>query len=218
VLYASSRGVVRRPCAQPFDLSECLRRLCADIANRTPELAHVDVSRVLIGMTPARNRSRYGLQARVTPLRFEHGKLLRERHGTLYGLQRFYVDGREMLYHIAFCLPRFLDQEFHEKLITIFHELYHINPSFNGDLRRHAGRCCLHSHSQRKYDEHMAGLVDAYLATAPEPALLEPLRLNCRQLFERHSAVRAVAVARPKVVPLVHGIRPRNSKKNGRFP
>jgi hypothetical protein len=64
----------------------------------------------------------------------------------------------------------------------------------------------------------MARLVRAYLSTAPEPALLQPLRLNCRQLIELHGAVRALAVPRPKVVPLVSAPRTRNSKKNGRFP
>jgi hypothetical protein len=193
----------RRPdLRQPFDFSDHLDRLCTDIVCRCPQLAHIDVTRLLIGMTRSRSSRRHGLQARITPLRFEGGKLLRIRRGRAYCLQRYFIDDREILYHMFFCVPRFLDQSFREKLITVFHELYHIDPTFNGDLRRYAGRCCLHSRSKRRYDEHMAALVRDYLGTRPEPELLNPLRLNCRQLLERYGRVRGAVVARPKVIPL----------------
>ena len=59
---------------------------------------------------------------------------------------------------MTFCLPRFLDQTFEEKLLTVFHELFHIGPSFDGDLRRHPGRYAVHTHSKAQYDSHMAAL------------------------------------------------------------
>jgi len=46
-------------------------------------LAHVDVSRLLFGMTQARTGEVHGLQARVTPLRFRGGQLTRRRRGVL---------------------------------------------------------------------------------------------------------------------------------------
>ena len=185
-----------------FDFTHCLQLICADIARRCPQLAHVDVSRLLIGMTHARNRRRHGLQARLTPLRFEGGKLLRVRRGVTYCLQRYFLDEREMLYHMTFCLPRFFDQDFQEKLVTIFHELYHIDPAFNGELRRHAGRCHMHAHSKRGYDERMATFVGDYLATRPDSALHDALRLNWQQLLKQHGVVRGIVVARPKVIPV----------------
>ena len=48
--------------------------------------------------------------------------------------------GREMLYLLSFYMPRFQNLSFSEKLITILHELWHISPDFDGDLRRLAGR------------------------------------------------------------------------------
>ena len=73
-----------------------MRALCADIAARCAELRHVHMPRVLVSFTPCRNRSRYGLQARVTPLRFRGGALVRRHGPTEYQVQRFFVDGREM--------------------------------------------------------------------------------------------------------------------------
>ena len=49
-----------------------------------------------------------------------------------------------MLYVMTFCLPRFLEQSFDDKFVTIFHELFHIGPSFDGDFRRHSGRCAFY--------------------------------------------------------------------------
>lgn len=196
------------PTDQPFDFCAAIRRLCADIAQRCPELRHVDVSRLLFDMTQARSTRRHGLQARVTPLRFPEGRLERHRRGVRYQVQRYIVDNREMLYLMTFCLPRFLDQSFDEKFITLFHELYHIGPAFDGDFRRHPGRCSVHSRSKHEYDRHMALLARAYLATRPEPALFDFMRLTFVQLQHRHGSVRAVTVPRPKVIPVAARINP----------
>ncbi len=106
-----------------LDLTGRLAAVCADIARRCPVLAHVRPGELLVTVTPSRNRSAYGLQARVTPMRFRGGALTRRVRGHDYQVQRYYVDGREVLYVVTFCVPRFLDQPFEEKLVTIFHEL-----------------------------------------------------------------------------------------------
>jgi predicted metallopeptidase len=165
-------------------------------------LAHIDVSRLLFAVTQARSARPHGLQARVTPLRFRHGQLTRRRQGICYQVQRYIVDDTEMLYLITFCLPRFLDQSFDDKFITLFHELFHISPAFEGDLRRHDGRCTLHTRSQREYDAYMAQLARAYLATGPDASLHAFLRLNFAQLAYRHGSVVGVVVPRPRLLPI----------------
>jgi hypothetical protein len=186
----------------PLDFTARIRRLCEDVTARCPELAHIDPSVVLFSFTPARNRSVYGLQARVTPMRFRNGEPTRRFRGTVYQVQRYYVGGREMLYLVTFCLPRFLDQSFAEKLVTVFHELYHISPNFDGDLRRHAGRYEVHSHSKREYDARMAALVKRFLADHPEPALFNFLRYRTPQLLRAYSGIYGITVPRPKMIPI----------------
>lgn len=187
---------------QPFDFCSHVRRLCADVAAKSDELRHVDVTKILFGITQARCGARHGLQARVTPLRFRQGQLVRKRDGVSYQVQRYFVDGQEMLYLVTFCLPRFLDQSFDDKFITLFHELYHISPAFEGDLRRMNGRCAIHSHSKREYDAHMAQLARAYLASGADPALCAFLRLDFAQLQYRHKSVVGVVVPRPRLLPI----------------
>lgn len=190
------------PRQQPFDFCGHIRRLCTDVVARCAELRHIDVSRLLIAATQARSGRTYGLQARVTPLRFTGGSLTRQRRGVTYQVQRYFLDNHEYLYLMTFCLPRFLDQSFDDKFVTLFHELFHIGPAFDGDLRRHDGRYGLHTHSQKRYDERMAELARAYLACQPDPTLHAFLQLDFAQLQQRHGSVVAVVVPRPKVVPL----------------
>src|SRR5205085_898866 len=132
----------------------------------------------------------------------EGGSLTRQRRGITYQVQRYFLENREFLYLMTFCLPRFLDQVFDDKFITLFHELFHISPACDGDLRSHGGRYALHSHSQKRYDERMAALARAYLAGRPDPTLHAFLQLDFAQLQRRHGSVVAVVVPRPKVVPL----------------
>jgi hypothetical protein len=117
-------------------------------------------------------------------------------------VQRFFVDEREMLYVLTFCLPRFLDQSFEEKLVTVFHELYHVSPAFDGDLRRHPGRYAVHSHSKERYDRHMAELVKQYLEDHPRPDVFSFLRVGYRQLWDRHGGIVGTVVPRPKLLPV----------------
>jgi predicted metallopeptidase len=186
----------------PFDFCGHVRRLLADIVARCETLTHVQVPQLLLTVTQARNGHAHGLQARVTPLRFPKGKLVHARRGVPYQVQRYFLGGHEYLYLMSFCLPRFLNQDFDHKLTTIFHELYHIGPEFDGDLRRYNGRYCIHSHSQRCFDEQMSQLARAYLRLNPDPSLLAFLRLSFAQLQKRHGSVLGVVVPRPKLVPV----------------
>jgi predicted metallopeptidase len=172
------------------------------VAARCPAFAHVDLDRVLISFTPSRNASPYGLQARVTPMRFRDGAVARRIRGVRYRVQRYVVDGREIMYVVTFCLPRFLDQTFDEKLVTVFHELYHVSPLFNGDLRRHPGRYAVHSHSKRGYDDRMAGYAREYLSGHPAPEVFAFLRYGYTDLWRRHGGITGVVVPRPKLLPV----------------
>lgn len=195
-------AVSHPPSASAFDFTTRMRTLCDDVAARCEALRHIHMPRVLVTFTPSRNRSRYGLQARVTPLRFRDGELTRRHGSTEYQVQRFFVDGAEMLYVLTFCLPRFLDQPFREKLVTVFHELYHVSPKFDGDLRRHPGRYAVHSHSKDDYDSRMAELVRDYLADHPDPGVFDFLRLGYRELWDTHGGITGVVVPRPKLLPI----------------
>ncbi len=186
-----------------FDFTSRMRLLCEDMLGRTPELAHVDLSRVAITFSQARKGVSWGTYASLTPLRFQGGSLTTTRRGKQYQVQRI-VDpsGQEMLYLLSFYLPRFMNLDFREKLITVFHELWHIGPQFDGDLRRHEGRCFAHTHSQAEYDRQMGIFADRWLAQSPEAELWSFLHHNFPELHAAAGPIYGLRVKRPKLVPV----------------
>lgn len=180
-----------------------IRRVCEDMVQRLEPLWHIDLPRVLITFAQARKRVAHGIHASLTPLRFQEGRRWELRDGKPYAIQPVLNEaGEEMLYILTFYLPRFMDSDFFEKLITILHELWHISPEFDGDLRRFEGRCYAHTSSQAEYDAAMAEMAREYLASDPPEELLAFLRLSFRELAARYGAVFGTKVRRPKLTPL----------------
>lgn len=192
----------RKP-ANAFDLSAWLRSICADMAGRLPQLSHVDVSRVVFACNRTRKPVRHGVQASLTPLRFPGGTLQTLRGKRRYAIQQVRdAAGREMLYILRIYLPRFFNQPPSEKLCTIVHELWHIGPEFDGDLRRFPGRCYAHSHSEREYDKLCRALVERWLALSPPSELLEAIELDFAGLCHRHGRIVGQSVPTPRLIPI----------------
>jgi predicted metallopeptidase len=186
---------------QGFDFTANMRRLVQDMVDRLEELRHIHVDRVAFSFAQARKRTRHGIYATLTPMRFQGGKLHTKRRGDAYTLQRLYdAAGREMLYILTFYLPRFMDVELNEKLITILHELWHISPEFDGDLRRHPGRCYVHSPSQADYDAQMQVLANRWLQQNPPSELYEFLGFSFAELHRRHGRVFGARLPHPKLI------------------
>ena len=187
-----------------FSFTTGMRRFCADAVARTPALGHIDLDHVAVSFAQARKRTQRGMYASLTPLRFAGGSLNCRRQARAYTMQRLYdAQGREIYYILTFYLPRFMDLPFREKLITVFHELWHISPLFDGDLRRHAGRCYAHTHSQKQYDAEMDALVRQYLAASPPASLYDFLQYDFAGLVTQYGKIYGTKVRRPRLLRLI---------------
>lgn len=186
----------------PFDFSAAMQTLCEEVVRYTPELSHVTMSQVAVGFAQARRRVLHGLQAKLTPLRFENGALVLQRGRQRWTVRRMFRGEVEVLYLLTFYLPRFLDQTLEEKLITVFHELFHISPRFDGDIRRMEGRYHVHTHSQKEYDREMGVLAQRYLQAQPDEQVWGFLRFRFDELVARHGGVVGVKSPVPKLIPL----------------
>ncbi len=144
-----------------------IERLICRITSIVPELNHVDPSRVLVCVASTRGGGVHGTYAKIHPLRFPGGECSMEarngRKKVVWSMPGVTYRGVDMLYIIYFLVPRFLNLPFREKLITIFHELYHISPDFDGDIRRFPGKNYAHGSSRKRYNAFMARLVDGFL-------------------------------------------------------
>jgi hypothetical protein len=195
-----------------------LTRLMADVVARVPELSFIDLNRVLVFARPGRS-SADGPYASCHSLRIptsepgyffwrdrDTGAITRRSEWFVTKSPDVYVDGRLMNYMISFALPRFTDQalsrsrkrvlypegtpDWVAKLDTVIHELYHIDPE-QACLRRFTsadGRELDVLHSQT-YFADVAGFVQQYLATGPDPRVLEFLQYDFDGLRARYGGV-----------------------------
>jgi len=183
-----------------FDFTLHMRRLCNDMAVRVDRLKHIDISRVAISFSQARKATSFGMYASLTPMRFSQGRMHTIRRGRKWGVQRLLgADGREMLYILNFYLPRFLNQPFQEKLLTVMHELWHIGPRFDGDVRRFGSRCFAHGSSQKQYDAQVEVLLRRWLALGPPEPVYAFLRLDFGELTARYGRVFGRKIPAPKL-------------------
>jgi predicted metallopeptidase len=185
-----------------FDFTSAIRGVCRDMTFRVPALSHIDMRRVAVGVCQSRNGAMHGVFATLTPLRFEGGAVLKKVRGRRHRIQPLVNGvGHEFLYLLNFYLPRFQNLPLEEKLSTIVHELWHIGPHFDGDLRRHEGRCYAHGPSQRHYDAQMDRLTQEWLALDPPHHLYEFLASKFEELSAEYGGVRAERWPVPKIMP-----------------
>ncbi|WP_298271626.1 putative metallopeptidase [Geobacter sp.] len=194
---------VASPSPGVLNLTRELEIVVAHIVRTVEELSHIDPARVLLCISSTRSGGVGGMYAKIHPLRFPGGTRSSEhrrgRHIYVSTMPTVVHREVEVLYVIYFLLPRFFDLPPREKLVTIFHELYHISPAFDGDIRRFPGRNFAHGSSTRRYNSHMARLVDAYLAAHDTPSILSFMDGTMAELRGRHR----VLVGRRLPVPRI---------------
>ena len=186
-----------------FDYTAAIAAVCGDICFRVPELRHIDMGRVAVGFSQTKNSAPYGIFATATPLRFENGAPSYQKRGRWWTVQRhFRPDGVEYLYILYFYVPRFIELPLSQKLDTIVHELYHINPLFNGDLRRFPGRNYAHG-QKKKYDQTVNRLVQYWLKQDPPEHLWDFLCYNYRDLAAKYGKPSGTRIPSPKIIPVI---------------
>lgn len=203
----SFSGVIMTDSPKSFDYTNAIYALCKSVCSVVREFRTIDCDRVGFSFRVARNRqSGYGCWACVLPLRFENGSIvtyrdrrcytLDERGSRVIATQRRYFktrrvvgpNGQELLYIFSIMSPRFLNLSIREKIDTIMHELYHISPAFNGDVRRFPGRNWQHG-NKKEYDAKAAAFSELWLASEPDPRLYDFLNYNALELRQKYGRV-----------------------------
>ncbi len=136
-------------------IDAALSRLAQDLALASPDLAHIDASRILF----VAGAGRLFTRASIRPL--EPAALGASTKPSVV------IEGVSMLYEI--CLrPRFFLQTGPEqRLMTIAHELWHASPLFDGTLaedRRH------HNAGPERIESEVTEIVDRFLDSGSDAA------------------------------------------------
>lgn len=184
-----------------LDFNGRMTQLIAEITSHLDEFRDVDASRIRVSASFNRSRNRGGVLAYVVPLRYRDGVPVEMKRdgGKLYhwAMPPQEHEGREFLYYMYFMLPRFFGLSLRQKVETVVHELYHIDPTFNGDLRRFKGRSALHGNA-RAFDRKVTELTDQFLAITERPECYEFLRGGPYALRLRYGEILAQHYPEPK--------------------
>ncbi|MHB9024258.1 MAG: putative metallopeptidase [Armatimonadota bacterium] len=182
-----------------IDLSTQIERILVDLCARVPELSHIHPRRVLVCLTRSRKRGAGGVFAKLVPMRFPDGSRWKTLNGHCYAFPQIPTEEGEVLYLIYIYVPRFFEQPFERRLLTLIHELYHIAPAFDGTIRRFGSRS--HGNSRDKFNDNLQPLVDGYLAARPDEELLTILRKDLHVL-SREATLFGRQLGLPKPVRL----------------
>lgn len=183
-----------------LDYTAKMREVIADICRRHAAFQHIDTDRILVGYSQTRRATKHGTHATLMPLRFEGGAAETTRDGVQWRMPSVTVEGVQMLYVLHLFLPRFCNLSLEEKLTTLCHELYHISPEFNGDLRRFPGRNWQHGSLRKRYDELMRSLAEKYLASGPPEELISFLKLDFDGLRGEYGNICGLRIRRPHLI------------------
>lgn len=176
-----------------------MTRLIEDIVKTHPSFDHIDPDNILVVMSRS-NGSRSGVVAKLRPLRFEGGARTRIIRGIEYIAPGVNIGGKDILYVIYFHLPRFLNHgDYKTKLMTVLHELYHISPLFNGDIRRFPGKNYAHGNSRKNYDKLIDIYTDEYISSTRWPELSHFLKHRHAELKRKYGAIYGCMIRIPRL-------------------
>lgn len=185
---------------ESINLSDTLTLLLREMVQRTEEFKLFDVNRILLCCSTNRKKTGGGIYGKLLPLRFENGSKIIKHNSRFYIIPRLVVNGTEILYLMYFYLPKFFDLSAREKINVMFHELYHISPLFNGDIRRMGEVKKAHGHSRKAFEERYIGYARdfyEYIRHTPYHAFLqmstEDLHKNFKKIqFRRMKSIKPV--------------------------
>lgn len=183
-----------------IDLTLTLTAIIKEIVSRSQPLGHIDVNRILVCVGSNRSGRRGGLYGKLIPLRFKNGSSILKYRGRLYAIPEITNNGYSCLYIIYFYMPRFFDLPWDEKLRVIFHELYHISPRFDGDIRRMGAVKTAHGHSKKYFDTLYDPELRSFIEHMHATPFIEFLGMKTRDIYARYHRVTAVKMKHPKPV------------------
>jgi predicted metallopeptidase len=183
-----------------INLSDFMTFLLHDIITATPLFSHIDMNRVLVCSAYNKKVTGGGIFAKVVPLRFENGVTVKKFRNHWYAFPKIMNNGFEILYIVYFYIPRYFDLPAYEKLNVAFHELYHINPEFNGDVRRMGAYKFSHGYSKEHFNNQFKDELSHYYNKVKNTPLYAILEMNFAQIAEHFETVytRNMKVPRPK--------------------
>ena len=183
------QGNTSKNSAAGFDFTGNMTLLVEDITKTHPFFKHIRIKNILIAISSS-NGNRNGVVAKLRPMLFEGGSRTKTVRGIEYAAPEIIINGTNILYIVYFHLPRFLNHGDQKgKLATVLHELHHISPLFNGDIRRYPGKNFAHGNSREDFDSLVSIYTDEYIHATTNPELSFFLKFKYNELKRKYGAI-----------------------------
>jgi hypothetical protein len=186
---------------QKINLTDILTDLIKQIAVHSQFFSHIDASKVVVCLGSNRRNGRGAIYGKLVPLRFHNGADILRFRGKNYTIPDIVSNDLSQLYALYFYIPRFFDLPAEEKLKVIFHELYHISPDFNGDIRRMGKVKKAHGSSKKRFDLKFETEVKLFYEHISKTAYMDFLRMDSRSLHNNYRIyARRMKIPKPVAV------------------
>lgn len=168
-----------------INLTDVLTLIIHDMIKSTEEFKPFNLNKILICCASNRNDFKGATYGKLIPLRFKNGSEIINHNGRFYKIPKVTINDIEILYLIYFYIPKFFNLSAKDKVNVMFHELYHINPGFNGDIRRMGEFKSAHGHSKKSFEEKYIDYADKFYDKIESTPYYNFLQMNSYDI-EKH--------------------------------
>ena len=185
---------------EPFNITDAFTLIIKEMITSTEEFKLFDINKILLCCGTNKSTSKGGIYGKLVPLKFENGNDIIKHKGHYYTIPKLRINNIEIIYIIYLYIPKFMDLPAKKKIDVMFHELYHINPAFNGDIRRMGKFKKAHGHSRKSFDEKYQDYAKAFYEQIKETPFLDFLELNTDALIKKFNKISYRRMKVPKPV------------------
>lgn len=187
-----------------LNITDNLTQIVKLISSESQLFMHIDTDRILVCTGSNRQNSGGGTFGKLVPLKFKDGSDILKHRGRFYTMPKILNNGNEILYIIYFYIPKFFDLPSKDKLNVIFHELYHISPEFNGDIRRMGKVKAAHGASKKVFDLKFREETERFYEYLSGMELISFLEMNTKTMQETYKKIYARRMKLPRPVIIDH--------------
>jgi len=175
---------------ESINLTDILTQIIHDMVRSTDEFKLFDLNKILICCASNRKDFKGATYGKLLPLRFKDGSEIIKHNGKFYTIPKLKINNIEILYIIYLYIPKFFNLSVKDKINVMFHELYHISPEFNGDIRRMGNFKSAHGHSRKAFEEKYIYYADSFYKTINNTSYNNFLKMNSEDIKNRYKTVK----------------------------
>jgi len=186
-----------------INLTDILTLIINEAINKSKIFSNFDINNILIAGAKNKTGCKKGTYSKVIPMRFRDGASIIKYNEDKYCIPRLKISGIEILYIIYFFIPSFFELDPRQKIDVIFHELFHISPDFNGDIRRIGEKKYFHGYSSEKYTELFSDESETFYKYIMGTKYSYFLQMKFKDFQEHFKKIKMRKVKKPKAVKFV---------------